>query len=332
MLEAPPVTIAVLSLYPSSILSSSSSYDFSLYQNLKFQNINLGQNKFLMHVIPREYIVDDLKGIKDPLGMHGIKLEVDSLIVEGFLPNMKTINKSFEEVGLKVEDRFFKPLTSARAVVSKKQEEVGLILIDLGADCTSFVVFEEGKLLSAGSLSVGSNHITHDIAICLKISLDMAEKIKKHFGLAVASEVQKKETIDLSKISSELEGEISKRYLAEIIEARLEEIFDLISLELKKIGRDGKLPAGVILVGGGARLPYITNFAKNYLRLPAKIGRPNIEKEIASEEILRVLNDPAFASAVGVFLLSLDNYNSEYTHLPSPFLSKIKRIGKMFLP
>ncbi len=264
--------------------------------------------------------------------MHGIKLEVDSLIIEGFLPNMKTISKSFEEVGLKIDDRIFKPLSSVRAVVSKKQEEVGLILIDLGADSTSFVVFEEGKLLSAGCLPIGSNHITHDIAICLKVSLDIAEKIKIRFGSAVANEIQKKETIDLSNISSELEGEISKRYLAEIIEARLEEIFDLISLELKKIGRSGKLPCGVILVGGGARMPYIVNFAKNYLRLPAKIGRPNLDKDVASEEILKVLNDPAFASAVGVFLLSLDSYNSETSHIPSSFLSKIKRIGKMFLP
>lgn len=299
----------------------------------KSQDVNLGQNKFLLHVVPREYAVDDLRGIKDPLGMHGIKLEVDSLIIEGFLPNIKTINKSFEEIGVRVEDKIFKPLAAARAAVSRKQEEVGCILIDLGAESTGFAVFEEGKLITVGSAPIGAGHITHDLAICLKTSLDIAEKIKVNHGSAVAGEVQKKDVVDLSRINSNLEGEVSKKYLAEIIEARMEEIFDFIASELKKINKFAKLPGGVILVGAGAKLPYTTSFVKNYLRLPARIGRPvNLEEDSGLEEIMEIVDDPSFVSAVGVFLLSMDNIGAEVSRMPAPFLSKIKKIGKMFLP
>lgn len=299
----------------------------------KSQDINLSQNKQLLHVVPREYTVDDLKGIKDPLGMHGIKLEVDSLIIEGFSPNLKTINKSFEELGFKIEDKIFKPLAAARAAISRKQEEAGCILIDLGAESTGFAVFEEGKLITIGSAPIGANHITHDLAICLKTSLDVAENIKINYGSAVTGEVKRKDIINLSKVDDSLEGEVSRKYLAEIIEARMEEIFDFISVELKKINRFAKLPGGVILVGAGAKLPYVAGFAKNYLRLPAKIGRPvNLEEGDTSEEIMEIVDDPAFVSAVGVFLLAMDNLSAEVSHTPSSFLSKIKKIGKMFLP
>lgn len=299
----------------------------------KSQEINLGQNKSVLHVIPREYSVDDLQKIKDPLGMHGIKLEVDSLIIAGFIPNLKTTTKAFDELGMRVEDKIFKPLAAARSSVSRKQEEVGTVLVDLGGDSVSFVIFEEGRILSLGSFPIGSNHITHDIAICLKTSLDVAEKIKLHYGSAISSEVQRKDVFDLSKISPELEGEISKKYLSEIIEARLEEIFGFIMAELKKIDRFGKLPGGVVLVGSGAKMPRLVNFVKNYLRLPARIGRPiNLEEDSVPEEILEIIDDPSYASAVGTFLLAIDNLNADVSHSPSPFLSKIRKIGRMFLP
>ncbi len=299
----------------------------------KSQDINLTANKTILHVIPREYTVDDLTGIKDPAGMHGIKLEVESLMIEGFLPNIKTIKKSFSEINHRVASTIFTPLAAAYSSLSKKQEEVGTALVDLGAESTGLAVFEDGKLLSVTTLPVGANHITHDIAICLKTSLDIAEKVKLTFGSAIPTEVSRKETIDLSKVSKEFTSEISRRYLAEIIEARLEEIFDFVNDELKKIGRQGKLPGGIVLVGGGAKLPQIVDFVKNYLRLPSRIGHPvNLQLEETSEEIAETVDDPAFAVATGLFLWALNESGNEKISMPSPFLSKIKKIAKIFLP
>lgn len=299
----------------------------------KSQDINLTANKTVLHVVPREYTVDDLTGIKDPAGMHGIKLEVESLIIEGFLPNIKTIKKSFSEINHRISEMIFTPLAACRSSLSKKQEEVGTALVDLGAESTGLAVFEDGKLLTITTLPVGASHITHDIAICLKTSLDIAEKVKLTFGSAIPTEVSRKETIDLSKVSKEFTNEISRRYLAEIIEARLEEIFDFVNDELKKIGRQGKLPGGIVLIGSGAKLPQIVDFVKNYLRLPARIGHPvNLQLEDTSEEIAEIVDDPAFAVATGLFLLGLDALGNEKISMPSPFLSKIKKIAKMFLP
>jgi len=299
----------------------------------KSQDINLTANKTLLHVIPREYTVDDLTGIKDPTGMHGIKLEVESFIIEGFLPNIKTVQKSFSEINHRLSGMIFTPLAASRSSLSKKQQEVGAAIIDLGAESTNLAVFEDGKLLTTATLPVGANHITHDIAICLKTSLDIAEKVKLTFGSAIAMEVSRRETLDLSKISREFTAEISRRFLAEIIEARLEEIFDLINDELKKINRQQKLPGGIVLVGGGAKLPQIVDFVKNYLRLPARIGHPvNLQLEDTKEEVAELVDDPAFAVATGLFLWGLDNLGTEKISMPSPFLSKVKKIAKIFLP
>ncbi|HNW96708.1 MAG TPA: cell division protein FtsA [Candidatus Paceibacterota bacterium] len=299
----------------------------------KSKNISVSPNKMILHVISREYKVDDLEGIKDPIGMHGIKLEVESLIVEIFHPNIKTIKKAFDEIDYKIEDMVFTPLASAWACLSKKQEEVGTAVIDLGAENTNLSVYEDGKILTATSFPVGANHITHDIAICLKTSLDIAEKIKLAYGSAIASEVSRKDTIDLSKISRELDNEISKKYLAEIIEARLEEIFDFVADELKKIGRQGKLPGGLVLVGGGAKLPQIVDFAKSYLKLPARIGHPvKLELEDTPEEIAEIIDDPSFAVADGLFLWAFNNMSSGKINIPSPLLSRLKKIVKIFVP
>lgn len=301
----------------------------------KCQETTSSHNRTLLHLIPREYTIDDLKGIKDPLGMHGIKLELESIIIEGFTPHLKTIQRAFEELKKRVEEMVFTPLASSRSCLSKKQKEVGVALVDLGADTTSLAVFEDDKLLTAKVFPVGSNHITQDIAICLKTSLEIAEKIKLTFGSALAGEVSRKEIIDLTKISKEFEGGINRRFLSEIIEARLEEIFDFINEELKKINRQARLPGGVVLVGGGSRLPEIVNFAKNYLRLPARIGHPlNLNLEGLEEELAETLDDPTFAVANGLFLWGIDYLNSrEGKLLPSSsFLSKVKKFFRIFLP
>ncbi|KKU37945.1 MAG: Cell division protein ftsA [Candidatus Azambacteria bacterium GW2011_GWF2_46_32] len=264
--------------------------------------VTLAANREILHVIPREFIIDSEKGIKDPVGMHGIRLEVDVLIIEGSTPVLKNLNKCLSEAGIEPSEFILSSLASSRAVLNSRQKELGVLTLDLGAGTTGLGVFEDGDIVYANILPIGSGHITNDIAIGLRTSIDVAEKIKLEYGSCAASEIGKKETIDLAKFGVEDQTKVSRRMLADIIEARICEIFDLVNKELKKINRQGMLPAGVILVGGGAKLQGLVDLAKRELKLPAQIGFP--AEELGG--LVDRVDDPAFACALGLVLMGQD--------------------------
>ncbi|MDD3614191.1 MAG: cell division protein FtsA [Candidatus Pacebacteria bacterium] len=305
--------------------------------NEKFrETINESGNKKILHIIPRQFNVDDLSNIKDPLGMHGYRLEMEAALVEVFIPHLKTLEKAFAETKKDVIQEVFSPLASSLACLTKKQMNVGTIMIDIGAENTNFIIVEEDQILDAGILNFGADNITHDIAICLKIPLEVAEKIKLTYGYALSDEVNRKENIDLSKMNKEITSEINKRYLAEIIEARLEEIFDPINDAIKRNNCYAKLAGGAVLVGGGAKLPGLADFAKKYLKLPAKIGYPiNLSGIATNEKFLDLIDDPAFVLAAGLILWEMNNKveNRKINFISNtPFLQKLKKIFKIFLP
>ena len=264
--------------------------------------VTLAANREILHVIPREFIIDSEKGIKDPVGMHGIRLEVDVLIIEGSTPVLKNLNKCLSEAGIEPSEFILSSLASSRAVLNSRQKELGVLTLDLGAGTTGLGVFEDGDIVYANILPIGSGHITNDIAIGLRTSIDVAEKIKLEYGSCAASEIGKKETIDLAKFGVEDQTKVSRRMLADIIEARICEIFDLVNKELKKINRQGMLPAGVILVGGGAKLQGLVDLAKRELKLPAQIGFP--AEELGG--LVDRVDDPTFACALGLVLMGQD--------------------------
>src|SRR3989338_7317142 len=240
------------------------------------QAISIPPNREILHVIPKTFTVDGQTGIKDPVGMSGIRLEVDTQIIQASVPFIKNLTKCILQAGLEIDDLGLAPLAAAQAVLTKKQKELGVAIVDLGGGTTGLVAFEEGDLLLTNILPVGSMHITNDLAIGLRSSVDTAEKVKLQYAVAEVKEVKKDFDIDLGKIDKQEEGKVSVKHVAEIVEARLEEIFDLINKQLKLIGRDGQLPAGVILTGGGAKLPGIVDFAKKQLRLPISLGMPGL--------------------------------------------------------
>lgn len=252
-------------------------------------------NKEILHVIPRDYKVDSEGGIKDPVGMHGIRLEADVLIIECMVHTLKTLLKCIEGAGVKVENYVFAPLAAAEVVLSKQQKELGVMLLDIGGGTSSFIVYEEGVPVHAGVIPIGGDHITNDIAIGFKTRVDVAEKIKTAYGSCLPSEMSKRETIRLAEF---IEGDnlvYSTKTLASIIEARLCDIFELIGKELKKIGRNELLPAGVVLIGGTALLPGIKELSRREVKLPVELGSP--------EEFTHVLNSlgsSAFTTVCGV--------------------------------
>lgn len=261
------------------------------------QAISIPQNREIIHVIPKNFTVDGQAGIKDPLGMTGIRLEVDTVIVQAAAPFIKNLQKAIAQAGLEIDDTVLAPLAAAQASLSKRQKELGVALIDMGGGTTGLVVFEEGELLHTAIVPVGSAHITNDIAIGLRTSIETAERVKTEFGHALPREIGRNEEIDLSKIDPAEEEKASRHHLAEIAEARLEEIFDLINAELKKIGRDAKLPAGVVLTGAGAKMPGVLELAKKRLKLPVQISMPANVKTVIDR-----VEDPGFATAVGLVL------------------------------
>ncbi len=266
------------------------------------QAISVPPNKEIIHIIPKDYSLDDQKNIKDPLGMNGVRLEVDALIIEGSTPHLKNLSKSMEQAGIEIKSFVLSPLAAAKSILSKRQKELGVVLVDIGGGSTSIAVFEEDDLLHVAIIPVGGNHITNDIAIGLRTSIDVAEKIKLEFGNANPGEINKKENIDLSQISQEEEGIVSRHHVAEIIEARLEEIFSMVNKELKSIGKDKLLPAGVVITGGTSKLPGCVDLAKNILSLPAQTGFP-----MPLGGLVDKVDDPSFATVVGLIVWGFEN-------------------------
>ncbi len=266
-------------------------------------------NREVIHVIPRSFIVDGQEGIKDPLGMKGIRLEVDAHVITASSPAVKNLLKCAYQAGVDVDELVLGSLASSKAVLNRKQKEIGVVLVDIGGGSTDIAVFEEGEVLHTAVLPVGGSHITNDIAIGLRTSIELAEKIKLDYGAAVTKGISERDIIDLSQIDSSLEKNMVKRkYIVEIINARLEEIFMMIKDELRKIGRDGLLPAGAILTGGGSKFEGLEEVAKENLRLPAEKG--SIVQPIISIE-KEVLDNSSFTAAIGLALWGLDEENEQ---------------------
>ncbi len=259
------------------------------------QAVSTPPNYEILHVIPKYFSVDSQTGIKDPVGMTGIRLEVEVQIIQGLSAQIKNLTKVVYRSGVEVEDLVVSALASAEAVLSKRQKELGVAVLNIGASTTSLAVFEEGEVIATHVIPIGSSHITSDIAIGLRASIDNAEEVKVRYGVADPGAIERKEDIDLSKITDGETGIVSRRHVAEIIEARVEEIFKLTDLELAKIERSGKLPAGIVVTGGGAKLNGMIGVARKIFKLPASIGAP---RDVASA--IDKVDDPSLATAVGL--------------------------------
>ena len=259
------------------------------------QAVNMPSNRRILRIIPKSFSVDDQRGIKNPIGMIGVRLEVDAHIITGQSTIVKNVEKAVHQAGVDIDDIVPASLASAEAVLSRRQKELGVVVIDVGCGSTSLSVFEEGATLHTASLPVGGESVTNDVAIGLRTSIDTAEKIKIEYGTTAPDEVNDRETIDLSLISKIDNQKVSKKHLAEIIQARYHEIFVMIKDELRAIGRDGMLPSGAILTGAGVKMPGCLDLAREVLGLPVQIGFPT---EV--EGVVDKIDDPAYATAIGL--------------------------------
>lgn len=288
------------------------------------QAISLPPNQEILHIIPQDFNLDNQAGIKDPVGMNGVRLEMQGLLVIGSTPHLKNITKCVYNAGYEIEGFVVAPLASAKAVLNKRQKELGVIVIDIGGGTTSLAVYEEGELIHLAILPLGAGHISNDIAIGLRTSIDVAERVKIEFGSAIPNEISKKEQINLAEIDSQEEGTVSRHHVAEIIEARLEEILILVEKELKRIHRSALLPAGAILTGGGARLQGAVDLTKDILKLPAQTGFP-----VELSGLVDKVDNPAYSVVVGKVIWVLENESSRGSQKNKKAFSGAEMFSKM---
>lgn len=268
--------------------------------------VQLPANREILDVTPRSYQLDGQDNIKDPVGMTGVRLEVDAHVITGLTPHIKNLHKACEMTETMPHRTVLAGLASARSVVSEQQMENGVVLIDLGGTTTNIAVYEEGDLQHVAVLPVGSINITNDLAIGLKTDLPVAEQVKLQHAVAIPK--LRKDNKPL-KVTMEKETyEFSADDVDMIVDARLEEIFELINKELKSIGRAAKLPGGAVITGGGAQIRGIDEYAKEALQLSARLGRPQGFGGVSDK-----VDTPAYSAAVGLMLMDLEG-GSSHTH------------------
>ena len=261
-----------------------------------------------METIPQRYIVDGQSVVKDPVGMNGSRLELDAHIIQALKNQNNNIISSVMKSNIEVYDSVFSPIATSEAILDKKQKDLGVCLVNIGKNFKNIVCFENNYLLDNSDLSISSKHITGDLAICLTESVDIAEMIKIKYGIGKGSKIiDKDEMIDLSQFNPEIEQKVSKRNVVRIMEARVEEIFRMVNKELIKINKDSKLPVGLVLTGGGAKLDGIAEVAKRVCKLPVTIGSVN-----SVNSVMDKIYDPIYSTAIGLVLYGDKKQQGEF--------------------
>mgnify|MGYP000916116231 CR=1 FL=1 len=259
----------------------------------------------VVHVLPREFMVDGERGVRDPVGMSGVRLEVDTHLITVSTAALKNVSKAVNEVGVKINDTVFSALASAYATLSDTEKELGCVLIDIGAGTTSIAAYVDGALAYSGALPVGARNVTNDLAIGLRVSLDTAENIKLMLSdrnnierPRIAGKDSKHEQIEISETGSSEVKKVAKRTLTEgIIKPRLNEIFSMVRAELERAGIVHKIPSGAILTGGGALTVGAEDAARKVLSVPVRVASPGGVSGLI-DDIL----SPQYATAVGLIL------------------------------
>ncbi len=257
--------------------------------------IAIPMDREVIHILPQEFIIDDQDGIKEPLGMSGVRLEAKVHIVTGAVASAQNIIKSCQRAGVGVADIVLEQLASSEAVLSPDEKELGVALIDIGGGTTDIAIFVDGAIKHTSVLSLGGNHLTNDIAVGLRTPMAEAEKIKQQYGCSLTSMVGKDETIEVPSVGGREARVLSRQLLAEILEPRVEEIFTLVNREIVKSGFEDVIASGVVITGGTSILPGMPELAEQIFNLPVRRGVP---RDIGG--LTDVVNSPIYATGVGL--------------------------------
>ncbi len=299
-------------------------YDDTLRAIENAKTLSLPQNISPIHIIPREFVVDNQGGIKYPLGMSGMRLEVETHIITAPMSSWQNITKCIRKLGLTVNDLVFTGWASSLAVLTDTEKELGVTMLDIGAGTTTVTIFQEGAIAYSGCVPIGGQNITSDIAIGLQVSLEDAEKIKLNTDKILSErtrnlsddrpallrqkeesepkEESTKDLVDISSLGIEAKEKISKKMLQKIVEARLEEIFDIVRQDVDKAGFEADMPAGIVITGGSSQVQGITKNAKGSFGVPVRVGYPS-----GLTGMIEEISDPSFSAVQGLIKHAMDD-------------------------
>lgn len=296
--------------------------------------VNIPNNREVIHVVPRYYVVDGQDHVVDPLGMFGSRLDVETHVVTAGSSAMHNLMQCVEGAGVRVESIVLEPLASAEAVVDQEELDQGAVICDIGGGTTDIAVFMQGAVVHTAVLPVGGAHMTRDLVVALRVPQPAAEQAKRRYGHAIPSLIDEDEEVDVDAFGSEGRKSVRRRLMAEVLQARTEELFEMVQAEIRRGVDQDVLSAGIVITGGAASLPGIEMLAEDVLGLPARIGRP---RHLAGMSDL--LGDPAYATSVGLLRWSLKEREIMLRSSPSMptasfggLLRKVAHLMRVVLP
>ena len=268
------------------------------------RTVKVPSDNKVLHIIPRTYIVDGQEGVKNPVGMHGFRLDVEAHIITAAMASVQNLTKCIRGVGIEIDDLVMEPLASAEAILNEEERLAGVMVADIGGGTTDIAVFKDNTVYHTSVLPVAGNQITRDISVGLGLSFELAEEMKKKYG--DVTQTTREERNDSDKTLTQDGHSISYKDLSQIIGIRVDELLRLIVLELPHADYAKLVPAGLVLTGGSSNLPGIAELAQNVTRLPVRIGVP-----VNLYGVSDTLRDPAYATAVGLLLWKMKNQNTQ---------------------
>ena len=290
------------------------------------QSINLSPDRRILHVLSREFKVDDRSGIKNPLGLAGHRLEAKVHLVTSAINVEKDLHTCLEKAGVEIMDFVLEPLASAHSVLDENERKLGVILVDIGGGTTDVIVYHEGGVMHAGTVPLGGSNITYDIAYGVQTTLEQAEELKCQYGSAKSPLADPEENINITGTNGRESKTISRKNLAAIIEPRMDEIFRLVKNEIRKSDYPGDYTFGIVLTGGGSQLEHVTDLAQEIFQQHIKVGQPHLSGGVSEK-----VNNPRYSTAVGLINYGRQNWSElEYgnsININSIFIRSFNRMG-----
>lgn len=268
--------------------------------------VNISNDQEILHVLPQEFIIDGQEGVREPLGMSGVRLEVKVHIVTGAVSAAQNITKCVRRCGLEVKDLILQPLASSMAVLNEDEKDLGVALIDIGGGTTDLAVFTRGAIQHTAVLPIAGDQITNDIAMTLRTPTREAEDLKIQHGVALRQLADAREMIEVPGIGERGARMLSKQLLSEVIEPRVEELYSLVQAELRRSGFEEQISSGIVLTGGSSQMKGMVELAEEVFHVPVRVGMPEYVGGLSER-----VRGPAYATSIGLLLAGLDKYHSD---------------------
>ena len=288
--------------------------------------VSIPNTREILHVIPRGYVVDGQEGVRDPIGMAAVRLEVETHIVTASSTSVQNLTKCVQRAGVEIDELVLAPLATAEATLGDEDRELGVVLADIGGDTTDIAIFQDGSISHCASIPIGGRYVTADLGIVLRVTPDVAENVKFRYGSAIPLEVDPDEVLQVTSIGEEVPHGVTRRHIAEIVESRVAEIFRFVAAEIEAAGATNRLQAGLVLTGGGSSLTGVAKSARDYLGMSARVVGPSGLGGLTDQ-----IETPPYAAASGLLLWGAHNWPSDDERAAGRALEGVTaRIGKIF--